>query len=139
MASNALWFEYTTNGSAIVREKLLNEHLGLVHHVARQLSRTLSAEVSFDELVSCGVIGLMEALDSFDSSRGIAYSTYAIPRIRGAILDALRQQDHVPRSIRKKSRDIREARVTLTRKLGSAPSEYVVAGYLAVDPDTLSG
>ncbi len=138
MATNALWFEYTTNGSAIVRDKLLNEHLGLVHHVARQLSKTLSNEVDFDELVSCGVIGLVDALDSFDPSRGIAYSTFAIPRIRGAILDALRKQDHVPRSVRKKSRDIREAREALTARFGSAPSEYVVAEYLAVEPDTLS-
>ena len=106
MDSTALWVEYTTKGSAVAREKLLNEHLGLVHHVARQLSKTLSADVDFDELVSCGVIGLMNALDSFDPSRGLAFSTFAAPRIRGAILDELRRQDHVPRSIRKKSRDI---------------------------------
>lgn len=137
MDSNALWVEYKTKGCAVAREKLLNEHLGLVHHVARQLSKTLSADVDFDELVSCGVIGLMNALDSFDASRGLAFSTFAAPRIRGAILDELRRQDHVPRSIRKKSRDIGSAREALTRKLGYVPSDKVLAEHLGVDLDTL--
>ncbi len=137
MDSNTLWADFSTRGSAAAREKLLNEHLGLVHHVARQLSRTLSADVDFDELVSCGVIGLMNALDAFDASRGLAFSTFAAPRIRGAILDELRRQDHVPRSIRKKSRDIGSARETLTRKLGYAPTDKVLAEHMDVDLDTL--
>lgn len=136
MESTALWAEFSTKGSAVARDKLLNEHLGLVHHVARQLSKTLAADVDFDELVSCGVIGLMNALDSFDASRGLAFSTFAAPRIRGAILDELRRQDHVPRSIRKKSRDIGAARETLTRELGHAPDDKKIAKQLGVDMDT---
>ena len=100
------------------RDRLLTEHLGLVHHVARQLSRRLAVEFDFDELVSAGTIGLMNAVDSFDPGRGLAFSTFAAPRIRGAILDELRRQDHVPRSIRRKSRDISAAREALTRKGG---------------------
>src|SRR5690606_19377324 len=123
MTSTALWAEFTSTGSPTARDKLLNEHLGLVHHVARQLSKTLAADVDFDELVSCGAIGLMNALEAFDPSRGLAFSTFAAPRIRGAILDELRRQDHVPRSIRKKSRDIGGAREALTRKLGYIPSD----------------
>lgn len=137
MNGSALWAEFTSTGSAAVRDKLLNEHLGLVHHVARQLSKTLAADVDFDELVSCGVIGLMNALDSFDASRGLAFSTFAAPRIRGAILDELRRQDHVPRSIRKKSRDIGAAREALTRNLGHAPDDPAVAAHLGVDLETL--
>ncbi|MEX2584031.1 MAG: FliA/WhiG family RNA polymerase sigma factor [Gemmatimonadota bacterium] len=136
MESTALWAEFTTNGSAAARDKLLNEHLGLVHHVARQLSKTLAADVDFDELVSCGVIGLMNALESFDASRGLAFSTFAAPRIRGAILDELRRQDHVPRSIRKKSRDIGGAREALTREHGHAPDDQTIAKQLGVDMDT---
>src|SRR5690606_7933587 len=78
------------------REQMIAEHLGLVHHVARQLSRSLSLDADFDELVSSGTMGLMNALSSFDPSRGLAFSTFAAPRIRGAILDELRRQDHVP-------------------------------------------
>lgn len=118
------------------RADLLSEHLGLVHHVARQLSRRLAAEHDFDELVSAGTIGLMNAVDSFDASRGLAFSTFAAPRIRGAILDELRRQDHVPRSIRRKSRDIAAARDHLTRRDGHAPSDQEMAAYLEVDLQT---
>jgi RNA polymerase sigma factor FliA len=137
MTSTSLWAEYARTGSPAARDKLLNEHLGLVHHVARQLSKTLAADIDFDELVSCGVIGLMKALESFDIQRGLAFSTFAAPRIRGAILDELRRQDHVPRSIRKKSRDIGAARETLTRTLGHAPDDKMLASHIGVDLDTL--
>src|SRR5688500_3201965 len=137
MDSTRLWEEFTKNKSATAREKLLNGHLGLVHHVARQLSKTLSADVDFDELVSCGVIGLMNALEAFDTTRGLAFSTFAAPRIRGAILDELRRQDHVPRSIRKKSRDMGGAREALTRELGRNPEDKELAAHLDVDLDTL--
>jgi RNA polymerase sigma factor FliA len=137
MNSSTLWADFTRSGSQSARDKLLNEHLGLVRHVARQLSRTLAVDIDFDELVSCGTIGLMNAVQTFDPGRGLAFSTFAAPRIRGAILDELRRQDHVPRSIRKKSRDIGQARETLTRSLGRAPDDQTLAGQLGVDLDTL--
>ena len=104
-----LWERFTA-GDQAARDRLLTEHLGLVHHVARQMSRTLAVKADFDELVSAGSMGLMAALDTFDTSRGLAFSTYAAPRIRGAILDELRRQDHVPRSIRRKTREMAAAR-----------------------------
>ena len=121
----------------VTRDRLLNENLGLVHHVARQLSRRLATEVDFDELVSAGSMGLMNAVDSFDPSRGLAFSTFAAPRIRGAILDELRRQDHVPRSIRRKSREIGAAREALTRQNGLPPEDMEIAAHLGVDLDTL--
>ncbi|HEX6925028.1 MAG TPA: FliA/WhiG family RNA polymerase sigma factor [Longimicrobiaceae bacterium] len=120
----------------LARDRLLTEHLGLVHHVARQLSRRLAVEVDFDELVSAGTIGLMNAVDSFDPGRGLAFSTFAAPRIRGAILDELRRQDHVPRSIRRKSRDIAAAREGFTREHGYAPTDQELADQLQVDLKT---
>src|ERR671933_1960156 len=124
-------------GDQSARERLLTAHLSLVHHVARQVSRTLVADFDFDELVSAGTMGLMSALDSFDVSRGLAFSTFAVPRIRGAILDELRRQDHVPRSIRRKSREIAAARETLMRVQGRAPEDKEVPEPLGVDLDTL--
>lgn len=118
------------------RDRLLTEHLGLVHHVARQLSRRLAVEYDFDELVSAGTIGLMNAVDNFDAGRGLAFSTFAAPRIRGAILDELRRQDHVPRSIRRKTRDIAAAREELTRRNGEVPSDQKIAEFLEVDMRT---
>src|SRR5665213_2867445 len=104
-----LWTEFA-RGSQDARDSLLAEHLGLVHHVARQLSRTLAPKADIDEMVSAGTMGLMSALEGFDPSRGLAFSTFAAPRIRGAILDELRRQDHVPRSVRRKARERSAAR-----------------------------
>ena len=136
MDTSEIWRAYA-NGDAAARERLLTEHLGLVHFVARQVARGISVEADFDELVSAGTMGLMSALESFDSRRGLAFSTFAAPRIRGAILDELRRQDHVPRSIRRKARDIAGARETLTRVLKRLPDEVEVAEHLGIDLDTL--
>ena len=131
-----LWTELA-NGSQTARDQLLTEHLGLVHHVARQLSRTLAAKADVDEMVSSGTMGLMGALESFDPQRGLAFSTFAAPRIRGAILDELRKQDHVPRSVRRKARELSHARETLQRIFGRPPEDNEMAEHLGVDRDTL--
>ena len=124
------------SGDLVERERLLTDHLGLVHHVARQVSRTLTVDVEFDELVSAGTMGLMNALDNFDASRGLAFSTFAAPRIRGSILDELRRQDHVSRSVRRRTREIGAARESLMRVLGRAPGDREVAEHMGVDVET---
>lgn len=131
-----LWQSYQA-GNQTARDRLLEEHLGLVHHVARQVSRTLAVRADFDELVSAGTIGLMTALEGFDFSRGLAFSTFAAPRIRGAILDELRKQDHVPRSIRRKTREISAGREAFQRTHSRAPDDKELAAHLNVDMDTL--
>ena len=131
-----LWQSYHA-GNDSARDRLLEEHLGLVHHVARQVSRTLAVRTDFDELVSAGTIGLMTALEGFDASRGLAFSTFAAPRIRGAILDELRKQDHVPRSIRRKTREMSAAREAWMRAHGRGPDDRELAEQLGVDMDTL--
>ncbi len=131
-----LWQSYHA-GNDSARDRLLEEHLGLVHHVARQVSRTLAVRADFDELVSAGTMGLMTALEGFDATRGLAFSTFAAPRIRGAILDELRKQDHVPRSIRRKTRDMSAAREAWMREHGLAPDDRQLAGQLGIDMDTL--
>jgi RNA polymerase sigma factor for flagellar operon FliA len=136
MDSQTLWAAYAAGDDA-ARTALLSENLSLVHHVARQLARGLATDADVDELVSAGTMGLMSALEAFDTSRGLAFSTFAVPRIRGAILDELRRQDHVPRSVRRKTRSIAAARETLTRKLGRTPDATEVAAELGVDAPTL--
>jgi RNA polymerase sigma factor FliA len=136
MDTTTRWQAFLEGGDPVAREQLISEHLGLVHHVARQLSRSLSVDADFDELVSSGTIGLMNALSSFDPSRGLAFSTFAAPRIRGAILDDLRRQDHVPRSVRRKSRDISGARESLMRVLNREPEDREVADHLGIDMQT---
>src|ERR1700749_2702736 len=111
MDPRSTWKAFAS-GDIAAPDLLLTENLSLVHHVARQLERKLSNELDHDELVSAGTLGLMAAMNSFDANRGLAFSTFAVPRIRGAILDELRRQDHVPRSVRRKTRDINGARAT---------------------------
>ncbi len=136
MASDVLW-SALAKGDTAARDALLKENLSLVHHVARQLSRALAAPADVDELVSCGTLGLVSALEAFDPSRGLAFSTFAVPRIRGAILDELRRQDHVPRSVRRKSRSLSRARETLSRVLGRPATYEELAEHLGIDLPTL--
>jgi RNA polymerase sigma factor for flagellar operon FliA len=136
MDSRTLWAAYAA-GDVGARDTLLCDNLSLVHHVARQLARGLATDADVDELVSAGTMGLMSALESFDIGRGLAFSTFAVPRIRGAILDELRRQDHVPRSVRRKTRSIAAARETLTRSLGRSPALSELAAALGVDAETL--
>lgn len=136
MDSRTLWAAFAA-GDVDARDALLRENLSLVHHVARQLARGLAADADIDELVSAGTMGLMSALEAFDLGRGLAFSTFAVPRIRGAILDELRRQDHVPRSVRRKTRSIAAAREMLTRTLGRSPDANEVAAELGVDAETL--
>ncbi len=123
--------------SAEKRQQLLSEHLGLVYHVARQLCRAKQMDVELDELVSAGTIGLIEAFNNFDLSRGLAFSTFAAPRIRGAMLDELRRQDHVPRSVRRRSRELHSATEELTRELGKTPDQNQIASRMGIDLRTL--
>ncbi len=136
MDSRTLWAAHAA-GDVDARDVLLCEHLSLVHHVARQLARGLATDANIDELVSAGTMGLMAALESFDLSRGLAFSTFAVPRIRGAILDELRRQDHVPRSVRRKTRSIAAARDAVGGAIGRAPGAADVARALGVDTETL--
>jgi RNA polymerase sigma factor for flagellar operon FliA len=112
-------------------------HLGLVYHVARALVRGRAIAIELDELVSAGTLGLIDALAHFDASRGLAFATFAAPRIRGAMLDELRRQDHVPRSVRRRARAVGAARDALMSELGAAPNAGQLAARLGVDCDTL--
>jgi RNA polymerase sigma factor for flagellar operon FliA len=137
MEADQLWEAFQGAGDEIARERLLARHLPLVHHVARQVMRTLTVDVELGELVSAGSMGLMKAIESFDRSRGLAFSTYAAPRIRGAILDDLRRSDSVPRSIRRKQRQLAGAEEQLSGRLDRAPVDREVAQVLDIDIETL--
>jgi RNA polymerase sigma factor FliA len=130
--TDVLWTRYRSAGDPDARAQLLTRHLGLVHHVAREVSRRIPS-VELGELVSAGALGLMKALDSFDLSRGLAFSTYAVLRIRGAILDDLRSRDSTPRSVRVKRRRIESVAAALEGELDRAPSAKEVADRLEID------
>lgn len=137
LESAMLWEAYRVQGDVGARDELLSRHLRLVHHVARDMIRKLRVEVEFDDLVSAGTLGLVAAVESFDPARGLAFSTYAAPRIRGAILDDLRRWDHVPRSVRRKQRQIAAARDALMSELHRVPEDRETAAELGIDVEKL--
>jgi RNA polymerase sigma factor for flagellar operon FliA len=135
-AVDTLWRRYRRSGDPDARAKLLERYIGLVHHVARQVASRVSDVVEIGDLVSAGTLGLVQALDSFDLSRGLAFSTYAVRRIRGAMLDELRARDWVPRSVRARGRRMATAVAALEGRLGRAPEPGEVARVLSLDLET---
>ena len=128
----ALWEEFKATASATVRERLILHYAPLVKYVASRVATGLPASVEQGDLVSYGMFGLIDALTKFEPARGNKFETYAIPRIKGAIIDELRAMDWVPRSVRFKAREIEKAYADLESMLKRAPSEREVAERLGV-------
>jgi len=121
------WSRYQRHKSDELRQKLLNRYLPLVRNVATRMAMGFPRSVELTDLINTGVIGLIEAFGHFDPDRGVKFETYAVPRIRGAILDELRALDWVPRSTRAKSREIDRAMTHLENELGRAPERRELA------------
>jgi RNA polymerase sigma factor for flagellar operon FliA len=117
------------------QERILLEHLPIVRFLARRIHERLPQHVDIEDLVSAGVVGLMDAFSKFDPAKKVQFRSYAQFRIRGAILDSLRTLDWSPRELRRKGRAVEEAIRVLTARLGHAPAEPEVAGQLGVDLD----
>lgn len=110
-----------------VRDQLLVEHLPTVRFVARRIHERLPQHVDIDDLISAGIVGLMDAFAKFDHAKQVQFKSYAQFRIRGAILDSLRTLDWSPRELRRKGRAVEDAVRTLTQRLGRSPVETEVA------------
>jgi RNA polymerase sigma factor for flagellar operon FliA len=119
------------------REALITECLPLVKFVAHRISARLPAHVEVDDLIHSGILGLMDAVKKFEPARNIKFKTYAEQRIRGAILDGLRDLDWVPRSLRRKKKDIETAYHLLEQQLGRAASDEEVAAHLGLPLEDL--
>jgi RNA polymerase sigma factor for flagellar operon FliA len=126
------WHEFKTSGAVASREKLILHYAPLVKYVASRVATGLPATVEQADLVSYGMFGLMDALGKFEPGRGNKFETYAIPRIKGAIIDELRAMDWVPRSIRFKAREIEKANADLEAMLKRQPSEKELAERLGI-------
>jgi RNA polymerase sigma factor for flagellar operon FliA len=109
------------------RDRLLMEHLPTVRYLARRIHERLPQYVELDDLVSAGVVGLLDAFNKFDHHKKVQFKSYAQFRIRGAILDSLRILDWSPRELRRKGRAVQEAMQSLTQRLGRPPEEHEVA------------
>jgi len=134
MDLEALWIEYKEHSSMAARDKLLAEYTPLVRYTAQRMAINLPKSVQFGDLVGAGVMGLIKAVESFDSGREVKFETYATHKIRGAILDDLRQQDWIPRSIRQKARMVKNAYAELEKEIGRTPYDNEVAEHLKLEP-----
>lgn len=135
--SQADWNRYQRNPNPELRQKLLKQYLPLVRNVASRMAMGFPRSVELSDLINTGVIGLTEAFANFDPQRGVKFETYAVPRIRGAILDELRALDWVPRSTRAKSREIERAFSSLEHELGRPPENRELAKKLNISVDEL--
>jgi RNA polymerase sigma factor for flagellar operon FliA len=128
-----LWRRYKASSDERARERLVVAYSPLVKYVAGRMSSGLPAHVEEADLISYGLIGLISAIGRFDLTREIKFETYAIPRIRGAIIDELRSLDWVPRSVRARARQIERANTKLEARLQRAPSDEEMANELEID------
>jgi RNA polymerase sigma factor for flagellar operon FliA len=115
------------NAATPNREQMLLEHLPTVRYLARRIHERLPQHVELDDLVSAGVVGLIDAFSKFDHTKKVQFKSYAQFRIRGAILDSLRTLDWSPRELRRKGRAVEEAIRSVTQKVGRVPSEQEIA------------
>ncbi len=131
-----LWREFKSGEDQKLRERLILHYSPLVKYVAGRVGAGLPSNIEQSDLVSYGIFGLIDAIQKFDIDRAIKFETYAISRIRGAIIDELRAIDWIPRSVRSKARDVERAYATLEGKLRRTPSEAEVAAELGISvPD----
>jgi RNA polymerase sigma factor FliA len=133
----SLWHEYRQTGDRALRDRLILTYAPLVKFVAGRLGATLPSHVDEQDLVSYGLLGLIGAIERFDPDREIKFETYAIARIKGAIIDELRSLDWVPRSVRTRARQIERAIAELERTLMRAPTDDEIAQKVGISGEEL--
>lgn len=132
-----IWAEYKRTGEDRLKNKLIIHYLPLVRFVASKVAAGLPQSIEQSDLASYGTFGLIDAIEKYDPSRSIKFETYAITRIKGAIIDELRAIDWVPRSVRAKARSVDQAFVILEGRLGRSPTNAEVAEHLGMAEDEL--
>ena len=135
--TQALWQDYRKSGDQELRDRLILTYAPLVKFVAGRVGASLPAHVDEQDLVSYGLLGLIGAIERFDPSREIKFETFAMARIRGAIIDELRSLDWVPRSVRTRARQIERAIAALEKELMRAPTDEEIAKKLGVTEEEL--
>jgi RNA polymerase sigma factor FliA len=133
-----LWDDYKTNSTRDTRERLILHYSPLVKFVAGRVAAGLPQNIEQSDLVSYGIFGLIDAIDKFDPARGFKFETYAISRIKGAIIDELRSIDWVPRSVRAKARAVERAYSKLENELRRSPDDKEVAAELDMNEEELN-
>ncbi|WP_028611012.1 FliA/WhiG family RNA polymerase sigma factor [Paenibacillus harenae] len=134
-----MWEAWKEQGDLEVKKKLIEQYLPLVDYVTNRMAIGLPKNVMKDDLASNGVMGLIDAIEKFDYCRGLQFETYASWRIRGAIIDGLRQGDWVPRSVREKAKKVEEAYQHLEQKYLRSVTDAEISSYLQVSEKEFLG
>jgi len=127
--------DYRSTVEPKIKEQIIIEYAPLVRFIAQKIASRLPPNIELDDMISCGVIGLMDAIEKFDPSRDNKFKTYAEFRIRGAILDELRSQDWVPRSVREKAKLVERAYAKLEKELGRPATDEEMCEELLISMD----
>src|SRR5579872_3242697 len=123
---------YVIGGVELSREEIVHKYLHLVKYVAGRISVNLPPNVELNDLINDGILGLIDAIEKYDDARGVKFETYAITRINGAILDALRSLDWVPRAVRQRARELERVYQELEIELDRAPTQEEVAARMGL-------
>src|SRR5438874_4357568 len=132
-----LWQAYWDTHSTESRERLIVQYLPLVKYVVGRLAIGLPHVLSSEDVISYGVVGLIDAVERYEAGRNVKFSTYAIARIRGSIIDELRALDWMPRQVRKQAREIEQAMSRLDQELGRPATERELARSMGLTVDKL--
>lgn len=128
-----LWIEFKKSGSDEARERLISEYAYLARYAVDRLNLSPSGALSYDDLIGHAVVGLIDAVEKFDPARGVKFETYALSRIRGEVIDVIRQLDWTPRSVRRHETLLREAYARLEMELRRPPTDSEVVDYLGIE------
>jgi RNA polymerase sigma factor for flagellar operon FliA len=132
------WTRWVNRRNSAARDHLIVRYSPLVKFVAGRVGAGLPSSVDSGDLISSGVFGLIDAIERFDPNFGVKFETFAVPRIRGAIYDGLRQLDWVPRSVRSRARSVEKAFSELEHKLGRGPTDEELSEHLQITPEDLT-
>jgi RNA polymerase sigma factor FliA len=132
ISEQELWLDYRKNGSVEIRDYLVKKYSPLVRYVAGKVAINMPESVEYDDLISYGCLGLLDAIEKYNPEKEIQFKTYAVTRIRGAIYDELRSIDWVPRSVRQKSKELENAISELELRLGRSASDDEIAEELGM-------
>lgn len=127
-----LWRQYQNTKDPDIREKLIIEYSHLIKYIAGRLNIYFGSNVEYDDLVGYGVFGLIDAIDKFDINKGVKFETYASLRIRGSIIDSIREMDWVPRSLRQKSKELEKVYCEVENELGHSATDKEISQKLGI-------
>lgn len=135
----SLWEQYLSDKSnKAARDALIVQYIYLIRYVVGRVKVTLPATISIEDIAGYGVEGLINAIERYSPHKNTRFETYALIRIRGAILDRIRAQDFLPRSVRKKIKDVKNAQEYLKQELGRMPTTTEIANYLEMAPEKVN-